>query len=420
MKPAKRQIFRAITLTATLALAELLAALWLRLIRTDGHPQALQIRQQQIANGSAASDAASETIHPWLGWVHNPQLASPEPIDGRLAGTNALGFRDNQHPVTHKSPDQLVVAITGGSVAWRFSWEAESTLAQLLSQHPKLAGRTLRIVRLALPGYKQPQQLFALNYILALGGEFDAVVNIDGFNDSVLSILENAQQGTAIDFPRSWHARSILITDPRYSSEAAQLLNLRGNRQARAQSILQSPLRHSSLRQLLWLVQDDLDHHKLLELAQTITRSRTDSFVHHGPPPPSDPDIANQNAIDLWARCSIQMFDLCHARRIAYIHCLQPSQYLPNSKPFSQFEQDLCLTPDQPHAVLAQTLFPLLQKRGQQLGSHGVPFADLTDIFKNHPETLYSDPWCHVNADGNKLLAQAIAPLLVQALENQP
>jgi hypothetical protein len=420
MKPSKRWLFRAITLTASLALAELLATLWLRLILSEGNPQALQIRQQQIANGSAASDAASETIHPWLGWVHNPQLAAPESIDGRSAGTNALGFRDNQHPVTRKSPDQLVVAITGGSVAWRFSWEAESTLAQLLSQNPALAGRKLRIVRLALPGYKQPQQLFALNYVLALGGEFDAVLNLDGFNDSVLSILENAQQGTAIDYPRSWHARSILIADPRYSSEAAQLLSLRGNRQARAQSALHSTLRFSSLYQLLWLVRDDLDHHKLLELAQTITRSRKDSFVHHGPPPPTDPNTANQHAIDLWARCSIQMHDLCKARRIAYLHCLQPSQYLPGTKPFSQTEIQLCLTPDQPHAVLAKNLFPLLRQRGQSLAQHGVAFADLTDIFKNHPETLYSDPWCHVNADGNKLLAHAITPLLIRALENQP
>ena len=33
-----------------------------------------------------------------------------------------------------------------------------------------------------MPGYKQPQQLMAYNYLLSLGAEFDAVINIDGYN----------------------------------------------------------------------------------------------------------------------------------------------------------------------------------------------------------------------------------------------
>ncbi|MGV2340018.1 MAG UNVERIFIED_CONTAM: hypothetical protein LVR18_40500 [Planctomycetaceae bacterium] len=169
-------------------------------------PRRLRVRQEQTASGATSSSGAAETMHPFLGWVHNPQLAVPETIDGRSATTNALGFRDNAPSVRKRSSNELIIGITGGSVAWRFSWEAESRLRELLAGVPELAARQLHIVRLALPGYKQPQQLFSLSYVLALGGEFDAIINLDGFNDGVLAVLENARQGTSIAYPRSWHA----------------------------------------------------------------------------------------------------------------------------------------------------------------------------------------------------------------------
>ena len=419
MSPRRTWLFKALILACLLALCEFLAWGYLRLVIAEGSLQTLVIRQQQIASGSTSSDGASETIHPYLGWVHNPQLDLPESIDGRIAHTNNLGFRDNGPSIVTTSPEELVVAITGGSVAWRFSWEAESALAEQLAAIPQFANRKLRLVRLALPGYKQPQQLIALNYVLALGSDFDAVINIDGFNDAVLSVLENAQQGTAVEYPRSWHARSILIADPRNSSDAWQLLSLRGARQTRARNALASPLRHSCLYQLVWHVRDDLDHRAILDLAQSVSRARKDSFVHHGPPPPQDKQSAASAAADLWLRSSMQMHDICNARGIAYLHCLQPSQYLPETKNFSEHELTFCFTPDQPHAVLARDLFPLLLERSQQLTSHGVPFLDLTGTFRDHPETLYSDPWCHVNAEANRLLAKSIAPRLVQGLEGQ-
>ena len=407
----RRWLFRSLALGGCLLLAELLAMAWLHLVLPGSSPAELRIRQQHIASGAQSSAGAAETIHPYLGWVHNPQLAVPESIDGRLASTNPLGFRDNGPSILKRSPDELIIGITGGSVAWRFSWEAEDRLRELLAAVPELSSRRLRIVRLALPGYKQPQQLFTLNYVLALGGEFDVVVNLDGFNDGVLAVLENARQGTAIDYPRSWHARSLVITDPRQSSEAWQLLSLRGSRQAAARSALQSPLRFFSLYQLIWVVRDDMAQRQLLDLAQAVSQSRQDSFVHHGPAPPGD-EQALVTAADLWARCSQQMHDLCAAKGIVYVHCLQPSQYLPGTKTFSESELEFCVTAEQPHAKLAEAVFPMLQSRGRELAESGISFIDLTGLFRNQSQTLYSDPWCHVNAAGSRLFAEAISPAI--------
>ena len=49
-----------------------------------------------------------------------------------------------------------------------------------------LSGRKIDIVRLALPGQKQPQQLMTLAWVQSLGAEFDIVVNLDGYNEAVL------------------------------------------------------------------------------------------------------------------------------------------------------------------------------------------------------------------------------------------
>ena len=44
-------------------------------------------------------------------------------------------------------------------------------------------------------GWKQPQQLLALSWILALGGELDVLINVDGFNEVALDGVENAERG---------------------------------------------------------------------------------------------------------------------------------------------------------------------------------------------------------------------------------
>lgn len=413
-------LFRGFVIGGCLMLGELLAWVWLLFVLPGSSPAALRVRQEQTASGATSSSGAAETIHPFLGWVHNPQLAVPETIDGRSANTNALGFRDNGPSVWKRSPDELIIGITGGSVAWRFSWEAESRLRELLAEVPELSARRLRIVRLALPGYKQPQQLFSLSYVLALGGEFDAIINLDGFNDGVLAVLENARQGTSIAYPRSWHARSLVMTDPRQSSEAWQLLSLRAARQARARAALDSPLRVFGLFQLIWLARDESAQRQLLDLAGSVSGTRRDSFVHHGPAPPAE-DQAITDAVELWGRCSEQLAALCQANGIAYLHCLQPSQYLSGTKTFTQTERELCLTPEQPHAVLAVTIFPRLRSRGKKLAESGVNFLDFTGLFQNSEETLYADPWCHVTADGSRLFADALAPALIQQLKkHQP
>jgi len=413
----RRRLFIAAMLLLTLVACDLLARGYLLLVLPLGTLETLAERQQAAATGAAVSEGASEVIHPYLGWVHNPQLSRTEEMDNREVRTNSLGFRDDGEAVRKRSADVFLLGICGGSVAWNFSWEGEATLRQLLSELPQLQGRRLQIVRLALPGYKQPQQLMALNFVLSLGGEFDAVLNIDGFNDGALSILENARQKTSIAYPRSWHARSLVMTDPRISVEALRLLTLRAERQQSGRQALQSPLRWLALYQLWWHLQDESARAELSRLGMQVSKSNSSSYLHHGPLP--EKESTEEQAVaaaDLWSRSSRQMQAVCRGLGIPYLHVLQPNQYVPDSKPFTEYELKRCVADGQELQTVTAAAYAELRAAGANAKEQGLSFSDQTGLFRNVTDTLYVDPWCHFNRLGNELLAKAVAGELAKVV----
>ncbi len=377
----------------------------------------LRFKQQQIAEGVGVSDGASESFHPYLGWVHNPELVRPEKYSGGDIPVNWLGFKDDSESVCHRADDTFIVGIAGGSVAWGFSWEAQNVLREKLSAHPALKGRRIQFIRMALPGYKQPQQLMAYNFLLTLGAEFDLIVNMDGYNETVLAIRDNAQSNTAISYPRGWHSRVVSVSDPRSSADAARLLYLRGKRQQMARSILASRFRWSATCNLVWNIRDEFASGELTDLGISVSKSKRHSFTTHGPTnrfsgPELEPEVTA-----MWKRCSRQMHNLCKANGTLYLHVLQPNQYVPNSKPMGTAERLVCYSEEEGSAVFVRSMFPRLQELGRALEAEGVEFSDQTMVFATVEQPLYVDCWCHFNAEGHRLLGAAIADRLLTMLD---
>src|SRR6185295_15210675 len=69
---------------------------------------------------------------------------------------------------------------------------------------PRLRNRRVYVRSFALGGFKQPQMLGALAYLMALGERFDVVVELDGFNDVALSSFANKNKGVFPAYPRDW------------------------------------------------------------------------------------------------------------------------------------------------------------------------------------------------------------------------
>jgi hypothetical protein len=121
-----------------------------------------------------------------------------------------------------------------------------------------------------------------------------------------------------------------------------------------------------------------------------------------------------QELVRIWQRCSLQLHRICQAHGIRYYHFLQPNQYDPGSKPLGPREKQIAWLADQPLRAGVLHGYPLLRKAGKHLIKQGVRYHDLTQIFSGHPEVLYLDTCCHLNGEGNQVLAEAIAPYLVE------
>lgn len=418
----KRLIFGTAALLLAWLITELVAWMVLSYVEHAYKFSAHEIQTGLMRTGKSAGTPA-EAIHPYLGWVLNPQGNSSSRLFDRTIPVNSLGFSDEEHGIPRRRPDRIVVAITGGSVAWQVSVAGEKLLRQELAQDPRFQGKTLQLVRLAMSGYKQPQQLLALTYMLALGAEFDVLVNIDGYNEVALTIAENAEAGIFAAYPRMWSARMQDVVDPRKQSLSYRLFQARGLRQQIAEDRLHSWLRSSPTLNLIWLIRHKRLEHQIVEFEFELRQQKFRQGAGFAAVGPGQlyQGLAGLHAhvVDLWANSSLQMQRLCQENGIAYLHILQPNQYLPDSKPMTAKEREKFVFPDQEYGHAIQAVYPLMIKRGAILQENGVDLHDLTMLFRQVQEPIYADPFCHYNQRGNDLLAKAIADAIKAGLDRE-
>lgn len=104
------------------------------------------------------------------------------------------------------------------------------------------------------------------------------------------------------------------------------------------------------------------------------------------------------------------MWALCKENSIDYYHFLQPNQYFPNTHTPTDWERTHAISgPNYPYRKGAEAGYPFLQAGGTALRAYGVPFTDLSQIFKHESRSVYRDACCHYNQLGNAVLADAIS-----------
>lgn len=410
----KRLLFTGIILICGLAFLELCA--WFVM---DSYFRNRDLYRSELEIAARLGTNAGQelpTVHPYLGWCIDPISSDPSSQEVGLP-VNSLGFVDDSPTILKRKPGQVLIGICGGSVAQQMSAFGKEALLQELESAPQYAGKELILVRLALSGFKQPQQLMALNYLLALGGELDILVNVDGYNEIALPYVENVLVHTNYAYPRSWHLLMIHAQSPERSQAAADLLTMRAERQGNAGWMLKTGLWRSNLCGLLWKLRDKSLAYRLSTLGieefqknQHTGRGMTRS----GPENLSDDEETMQSAaLDLWQNCSLQLRNLCQANGIRYLHVLQPNQYHANSKPLTEREHGIYRAPQQLYGQMVTRYYPRMIARGQALRLAGVDFQDLTQLFANVTEEIYVDPYCHYNKLGNEMLARRVAQLLI-------
>lgn len=345
-----------------------------------------------------------DTLHPYIGFV-----LSPTPND-------AFGFGNEISPIQTRDPKRYIVAITGGSGAYLLHLWGAKALREELLKIPELSNKEIVFIRLAAGGFKQPQQLMTLNYLISLGAEFDLVINLDGFNEAALPGPDNLRKKTFPIYPREWFSRIGAYSVPaiRYAMETGLLS--RKMRGSFAEFFSRPFINKSAAFNAIWKAADRLFEVLIRKSNDLIFDYEVKSSDYEVAGPSlkfsGEADLYQYIAMN-WARSSLLMSQICQANNTRYFHFLQPNQYYPGSKRLTEEEIKNSYKEDHPYRKGVLLGYPAMLSVARDMLSR-INFYDLSMIFSEEDRTIYADDCCHYNSTGYEISAQEIGRIIQQ------
>lgn len=365
----------------------------------------LRVGDEQRPTAEDQKYYPDEVIHPFLGFIRKP------PDEG------ACGRLSLIPPPRDK---QLVVLILGGSVAQNFSeGKGLARLRELVAQAKPLAGRQVVFVVGARYGYKQPQQLNCVTYLMSQGARIDAVLNLDGINEVAADKVTNERSGVYPIYPTSWAARVRNYKERGAITRLARVMDLRRKRKARAAWFSTSLLRASVTANMLWALSDKRLAAQIKQAEYTL-QTYTPEGAGYVVTGPGRKDLSAEQVdallATIWTNTSLMLHQIARSNGMAYVHFLQPSQYVEGAKPLSADERARAYAEGGPHQLAVKARYPLLLANAKRLEAEGVRFVSLHEIFAKVQQPVFVDTCCHMNQLGHRKMAEAMAPPLIEAL----
>ena len=352
-------------------------------------------------------------LHPYLGTVWRREAL--EKSGEYVSEWNHLAEVDPLAAST--DPAIAIVGITGGSVAENLYHSARSTLREILAALPRFSGRKVVFVMLGMSTYAEPQQLQTLTYYLAKGGRLDVLINLDGKNEATHGIVKQ-RAGLHPDYPYKWKALFNSL-NPESAETVAAIGRLKTIRRRLAETV--DLLSFSVTALTVWHFLDPYLAECAAEYEQELQHGvpgTSPSPTVTGPPTFQGASLTEiiRYETALWMRSSLQMQHLAAANGFSYFHFLQPSQYYGN-KPLSAEEQRRAFAPRSVDRETVQLVYPHLEAALEALRQKGVSAYSLAHLFDADDETRYIDSCCHLNEQGNLLLAREVGGRITRCLQ---
>ena len=371
-----------------------------------------------------------ERLHPFFGYIQLPHADSRPGFS-----CNHFGFiSPYEYPYTTEHDDQFVVGVFGGSVAANYSIFViqQAKFGEHLKRIPGYEDAEPILLSFAAGGYKQPQQLLILSYLLSIGQQFDLVVNIDGFNEVALSYLNNQRQ-IDLTMPSVQHVSPLTsIGDNRLSERLLALfLNIASTKRAlvRANNVRRKARLTSvyMLASTYALIQRRRIRKMTVEVDKISTggNAQPESSVYYYytrdavvPDAQYSTEVARH-----WATSSVLMHRLLASHGIPYVHVLQPNQYFKTSRTYGHEERSIAFDPKSPYEKGVEIGYPALIEQLGSLRSEGVQVFDGTGILDRIRAPVYKDTCCHYTVEGQKALSsfvvESITGVLAESLPDR-
>lgn len=411
----KKTIFSVLLVCFVVIVLELMSAL-VFIAATGKFPfySAFLERQQKAAHivgeepvGIQATGDDSWSIHPYFGYTLDP--ANPP---WWFDGVDDYGFTNlEEPPIQKRSKDKVLVGVFGGSVSHQTARLGRKEIENALHRVEGWEHKEIVVLRYGIGGFKQPQPLLVMTYLLSLGAEFDVVLLVDGFNEIVLPPVGNTPYKTFPFFPVYWQLRLSSGLDPAVVKIVGRMNVRQETRQSLAGLMAQTPLHYSMTLNTAWFFVDRWLDASIAGL-QAEFHARKDKAVSYAQTGPPFEFRDNEELYDKlarhWRDCSLQMRRLAESTGARFFHFLQPNQYLPGSKPLSNEEANDFYDQNSIYKQHVVKGYPYLQHYGLELIREGVNYYDMSDVFKDVEATVYSDDCCHFSMHGAAMLTEAM------------
>ena len=380
--------------------------------------------------GIRLDNSIVERLHPFFGYVQKQGTFTKKRINLKV---NRQGFFSQQeYPFIKTSKNQVIIGIFGGSVANNMAVdEYESQmLSRKLKSYPEFTNKEIVVLNFANGGYKQPQQLLILNYFLALGQKFDIIINIDGFNEVALSNLNNKSQ-LDIGMPSVQHVQPLtdLANDNLSPEVMASIVKISENKKQLKTTIAQlqncrlalcNAVTSIQVRLLLKDYQQEIiKYDKQVKKSKADIQNRGTVYI-----PKADTILDSASAfskmVSMWQESSLMINQVSLTRNIKYFHFIQPNQYYPTKRLFTEKEKGFAIVKDSPYIEGITKGYPLLLSKVDDLQKAGVNVFSGVNILDNIKETVYKDSCCHYNLVGQELFANYISSSIIKVLRDSP
>ena len=355
----------------------------------------------------AAADDAEDATRPY--WLQHPYYGYTRP---------EAEHPMNQMPPPRREDGAVLIALLGGSVGLGVTPAFRNALEAWFRDNDS-ALRPV-VLGLAYNGIRQPQQIMQIANFLALGGEFDIIVNLDGHNELFVSHTNYFDYGISPFFPLWWQQLVTFTADDKL--QISRIAAARAQQERLLQAARAAPWRWSALYGIISRYRLERSETRLLTLNRELVAPAAGEYnlERQGP----QWDFQDQydlrlTALRVWYRSSVMLHDLSRTAGAEYYHFLQPNQYVPDSKPLTDEELAIAYDPERGSVTTYNHAYPQLLRLGDELRRHGINYHDLTQIFADNRETLYNDDCCHLNERGYELLADNMVRRLAPALQNR-
>jgi hypothetical protein len=395
-------------------------------------PDERRVTREHAAGGEESPRNTESRFlqHPFLGYAGNPdygrsllserelgRIFSDGPSDyyRRNSRINSQGF-PSEYDEYPRDDGGFDIGIFGGSVGAQLGTiGGETLIAELESRAPALRGR-VRVLNLAIGGYKQPQQLINLVLAFLRGVPLDVVVNIDGVNEVTLAHAGMADRYDPVLPSRTHYLSMLQLSSQNLSGTLleryAEAARLRRSAEEWRRTANEAPWARSELARgvLGRVVVRRSDAAARLEYALQQQGRELGGFFRREPACyTGGRDACWQLVADVWERSSLGMHAIADLIGAQYLHVVQPNQYVEGSKPLSPLERKIAHDPRLFWSQGVTKGYPLLQGRFAGMIARGVELLDLTFVFADVRADVYIDNCCHYNKRGIDMIAAEIA-----------